>query len=199
MPARYERTNHPTTDVYTAAPRAHRVPSRETPPSVPGGTGFPFVMRYVCRERTPISLARVSDPATERADKKTTPLITRGKAGGWIRDRTATTIRATPFASTFVARRSPRIPSWTPIASFRANRYRVARKLERRKKRRRNSQVTSPKIPITIPTTKAARLPSHVSTFRRYARALRTPVRNTLMSTEDTKSSGTGAGKEGAH
>src|SRR5437016_13882929 len=120
MPARYERTNHPTTDVYTAAPRAHRVPSRETPPSVPGGTGFPFVMRYVCRERTPISLARVSDPATERADRKTTPLITRGKPGGWTRDRTATAISATTFESTFEDRYSPRIPSCTHIGTCRS-------------------------------------------------------------------------------
>src|SRR5207253_701491 len=83
-------------------------PRRERPPSVPGATGFRFVMRYVCRERTPISLARVSDPATERADRKMTPLISLGNPGGWIRDRTATAISATPFASTFVDRRSPR-------------------------------------------------------------------------------------------
>jgi hypothetical protein len=45
MLARYERTSHPTIDVYVAAPRAHAVPSQDTPPSVPGETGFPFVMR----------------------------------------------------------------------------------------------------------------------------------------------------------
>src|SRR5436853_4462499 len=157
--------NQPTTDVYKAAPSAQRVPRPETPPSVPGGTAFPVVIRYVLRESTPISLANVSAPATESADRKITPLATFGSRVGRTRDATATAIKAAPFATTFVARRSPRIPSWTPSACLSEKRYRVAKKLERRKNSRRKSQVTSPKIPITIPTTKAARLPSQVSTF----------------------------------
>src|SRR5206468_12715599 len=75
-------------------------------------------------------------------------------------------------------------------ASLRANRYRVARKLDRRKNSRRKSHVTSPKTPMTMPTTNAARLPSHVRTLRRYARALRAPVSPVLTRTEDTKSNG---------
>src|SRR5207249_6293887 len=48
---------------------------------------------------------------------------------------------------------------------------------------------------MTMPTTKAARLPSHVRTSLRYARALRAPVNSVLTRTEDTKSNGIGAGK----
>src|SRR5881628_1363881 len=48
---------------------------------------------------------------------------------------------------------------------------------------------------MTMPTTKAARLPSHVRTSLRYARALRAPVNTVLTRTEDTKSNGIGAGK----
>src|SRR5712692_1416469 len=48
---------------------------------------------------------------------------------------------------------------------------------------------------MTMPTTNAARLPSHVKTSRRYARALSAPVSTVLTRTEDTKSSGIGAGK----
>src|SRR3989454_11596772 len=48
---------------------------------------------------------------------------------------------------------------------------------------------------MTMPTTKAARLPSHVRTSLRYARALRAPVNSVLTRTDDTKSSGIGAGK----
>src|SRR5256885_2411315 len=194
---RYERTSQPATDVYAAAPNAHSWPSRETPPSVPGGTGSPVVMRTVFRESTPISLARVSAPATDRAERKMTPLMIFGKLAGIVREIAATAMGANPFASTFVDFRSPRTPSWTPNASFKANRYRVARKLESRKNSRRNSHVTSPKIPMTMPTTNAARLPSHVSTSRRYARALKAPVRTVLTRTEGTKSSGIGRGNRG--
>src|SRR5688572_21432038 len=48
-----------------------------------------------------------------------------------------------------------------------------------------------------MPMTKAARLPSQVRTFRRYARELRSPVRTALMTTEETKSGGTGREQRG--
>src|SRR2546425_5308971 len=119
---RYERTSQPATDVYAAAPNAHSWPSRETPPSVPGGTGSPVVMRTVFRESTPISLARVSAPATDRAERKMTPLMIFGKPAGIVSEIAATAMGANPFAITFVDFRSPRTPSWTPNASFKANR-----------------------------------------------------------------------------
>src|SRR2546428_7617906 len=194
---RYERTSQPATDVYAAAPNAHSWPSRETPPSVPGGTGSPVVMRTVFRESTPISLARVSAPATDRAERKMTPLMIFGKPAGIAREIAATGMGANPFASTFVDFRSPPTRSWPPNASFKANRYRVARKLESRKNSRRNSHVTTPQIPMTMPTTNPARLPSHVSTSRRYASPLPAPVLTVLTRTEGTKSSGIGRGNRG--
>src|SRR5438034_1420328 len=52
-------------------------------------------------------------------------------------------------------------------------------------------------MPMTMPTTKAATLPSHVRTPFQYARALRAPVNSVLMATEDTKSSGILRGQRG--
>src|SRR6266545_2371534 len=52
-------------------------------------------------------------------------------------------------------------------------------------------------MPMTMPTTKAATLPSHVRTPFQYASALRTPVNSVLMATEDTKSSGILRGQRG--
>jgi hypothetical protein len=79
-------------------------------------------MRTVRRESTPISLARVSAPATDSAERKTIPLIGFGKPGGMTNEIAATAIGAIPFARTFVALRSPRTPSWTPNASLSTNR-----------------------------------------------------------------------------
>jgi len=86
--------------------------------------------------------------------------------GSGIAAIAATATGAIPFARTFEDRRSPRRPSWAPRASFSANLYRVATKLERRKKSRRRSHVTSPRTPITRPTANAATEPSHVKTWR---------------------------------
>src|SRR2546425_765550 len=74
-------------------------------------------MRTVRRESTPISLAKVSAPATERAERKTIPLIALGNPGGMTSEIAATAIGAIPFAKTFVARRC-RTETGTPLKPF---------------------------------------------------------------------------------
>ena len=68
MGDRTPRTSHPNSAVYTAAASAQAVPRREIAPSVPGWTFCPFEIRYAFGERTPISLASVSAPATESTE-----------------------------------------------------------------------------------------------------------------------------------
>ena len=163
--ARNPRTSHPKRAVYAAAARAHACPRREIAPFVPAGTFFPVVIRYAFGDSTPISLARVSAPATARTLTYTRPLSS-GLGPAERNAKAATATGAIPFARTFEDRRSPMRPSWTPSASLSANRYRVAMKLERRKKSRRRSQVMFPRTPIRRPTPNAATDPSQVSTPR---------------------------------
>src|SRR3990172_2974014 len=72
------RKSHPKRAVYRAAPRAHSVPRSDTAPSVPGRTFRQLKIRYAFGERTPISLARVSAPATAKTEMNTSPLSSRG-------------------------------------------------------------------------------------------------------------------------
>src|SRR5438094_4352760 len=66
----------PTPEIYTLSLHdALPISSRDTPPSVPGGTVSRVVMRTVFLESTPISLASVSAPATDsRSEEHTSEL-----------------------------------------------------------------------------------------------------------------------------
>src|SRR5438093_6981921 len=104
--ARTYSTNQPTRAVYAEAVSAHAWPRRETAPSVPGATFFPLEMRYAFGERMPISLARVSAPATASTLTYTSPV--RSWRRPVVRAAIAATVTgAIPFARTFEDFRSP--------------------------------------------------------------------------------------------